>query len=107
MVGKIESRLLLARRIVLVVAVVCLNGYQTFVASLHAFLCQIDCNGLITAEVTFHQPAIHIDELLAHDGLEMDCDVLVLHVSRHSELFPIPDDALIVAAATCFAGLQS
>ena len=45
MIGKVERTLLLSRRIRLIIAVICLDGNQTVVTSLHALFRQIDRYG--------------------------------------------------------------
>jgi hypothetical protein len=107
MIGEVELVLLLARRIVLVVAVVGLHGDEALVASLHTLCGEVDGNGQIAAEVLFDESAVDIDPLLAHDGLEVDEYQFISHILRHCEVLAIPADTLIVAAATGLGGFQT
>ena len=104
MVGKVEGILFLAGRIGVVVAVVGHDGNQTVVTGIHTGLCQIDADGQIAALVLFYFLAVDIDFLTAHDGFEIDRNVLALHIGRNGEMLSVPYDALIVAAATGLAG---
>ena len=106
-IGEIELVLLLAGGIVLVIAVVGLHGNEALVACLHTFFCQVDGDGQITAEMLLDEPAVDIDPLLAHDGLEMDEYLFAGHILGHGEVLAIPADPLIVTATTGLGGLQT
>ena len=106
MIGEVESGLFLAGRIGLVVAIVSHHGYQTVIASLDICLRKIHDDGQISAFVLLHQLTIHVDVLLTHDGFKVNSHVFPLHVSGHGEMFPVPNDALIVATTAGFIGYE-
>ena len=54
MIGEIELRLLLAGRIVGIVAIVSLHGNETLVARLHTFLGQVDSDGQVAAQMLLY-----------------------------------------------------
>ena len=106
-IGEVERHLLLARRVVLVVAVVGFDGDDDFrgngqtVANKRSVISrERDGYGQIAAFVVFHLLAIDVDGLFAHDGLEVQGDLATSTLLGQAEVFTIPHHALIVAAAT-------
>ena len=107
MVGEVELRLLLARRVALVVGVVGADCHHALLASLHAQLRQVDDDRQVTTQVLCRYATIDVDLLFAHDGFEVEGDVLRRHVVWNGEVLPVPAYPLIVAAAADFRWLQS
>ena len=107
MISKVELVLLLARGIVLIVAIVGLHGDETFVTRFHSLCGEVDGNGKIAAQVFFYKSAVDIDPLLAHDGLEMDDYLFAGHILRYSEVFAIPTNTLVISATTGLRGFQT
>ena len=106
-IGEVQLGLFLARRIVGIVAIVGLDGNETSVAGLHTFGRKVDGDGQITTEMFLYQPAVHIDPLLTHDGLEVDGNRLTRHILRNDKRLPVPAHPLVIAASAGLGGFQA
>lgn len=71
MIAEVETGLGLTRRKRLVVAVVGLNGHDATVAFPNILLVEVDDDWQIAAKMPDGEPAVDVDVLLAHDGLEV------------------------------------
>ena len=97
MIGEVELRLLLARRIGLVVAIIGLDGNDKIITH--------DCrkgngDGQIAAFMLFNLLTIEIDSLFAHNGFEVKGDVTTCTLFGQCKVLTIPHYALIVATTT-------
>ncbi len=70
-IAEVESRLFLAWRIVLVVAVVGLHCNDVLLAGLHSQFAQVDDYRQIAAKMLGHLLSVEPDGLFAHDSLEI------------------------------------
>ena len=105
MVGEVELCLLLAGGIAVVIAVVRHEGDEAFLAGLDAHLAEVDDDGEVAALVLTGLSSVDKYFLLPHDGLEVQGNLLALHVGGHGEVLAIPAGALVVAASTGLRGL--
>ena len=105
-ISKIHGNLWFARRKRFIIAIVGHYCQLASVTDLCAQSSQVNSYGQITAHVLFHQFAIEVNFLLAHDGFEMYQHIFAFGVGRHHKTFAIPRNALIVAASAGFGRHQ-
>ena len=97
-IGEVECHLLLAWRVVLIVAVVCADGDDKIIAYMMSRKGNSD--GQVAAFMFFHLLAIDVDGLLTHNSLEVQRDVTTFALLGQTEVLSIPHNALVVATAT-------
>ena len=98
MIGEVELGLFLAWRIGLVVAVVSFDSDDQVIAD--GIAREGDGDGEIAAFVVLYFLTIDVDSLLTHNRLEMQGDITTSTFIGQTEVLAIPDNALIVTAAT-------